>query len=299
MNTDILIIGSGPAGIQAGIYSIRRNMSVTILGKLVNSNLYDADIENYLGFEYVEGSELLVSAKKQAEKFGVNFLQKDVVEISKTENNTFHILSEDNLEINAKAIIICTGASKTKLGIKGEKEYKGKGVSYCVDCDGFLFKGKKVVVIGNGSAAAKGVISMAGYVRDISFICEELNVSENLEKEIFDNPKINVMQNNWIKEICGDGDFVKKVILKNDDELSVDGVFVELGAKGVLELFGSVGLELYGPNLNHIKVDNLQAANIPGIFAAGDVCGVPYQVAKAVGTGCVAGISASEYLIKS
>ena len=285
IKTDVLIIGSGPAGIQAAIYAARRKIDVIVLGKVENSALAKAHVENYFGVGDVLGSGLIKVGKTQAEKFGAKFLEEDVIELQR-KNDEFVARSEGGKEIESKALILAMGVSRKKLGVKGEKEFLGKGVSYCAECDCGFFKGKIVAVVGDGSAAASSAILMTKYASKVYLISKKLSISDYLYNELKDRKII---------EIQGNGS-VSGIKLDNGAILNLQGVFIELGSKGVAELVVNVGV-IPDPR-GFISVNEKQETSIPGIYACGDICGPPLQLAKAAGEGCIAGIEVAEYLRK-
>jgi thioredoxin reductase (NADPH) len=301
LEKEILIIGAGASGLQAGIYSARRKADVLVVGKIDNSSLLYAEVENFFGSEKkIAGKELLENAKKQLLNFGAELIEEDVISVNKSQDEKFLITLESEKQILAKSIIIATGISRKKLGVKGEKEFVGKGVSYCVDCDGMFFRNKIVAITGNGSSAVHGALTLSNYVSNVYFITsipEKIQASDESFKKIQNNSKIKIIDTKKILEIQGD-DFVKKIIFDDSTELEVNAIFIELGAKGAFDLFSDFGLELDPLDFKHIKVNSKQETNIKGIFASGDICGAPYQVAKAVGQGCIAGIEAVEYVKK-
>ena len=189
-------------------------------------------------------------------------------------------------------MILATGIARKKLGVPGEKEFEGKGVSYCVDCDAGFFRKKKVLVTGDGSAAASGALHLLHFTPEVTLVAEKLGVAEGLSGELKAS-KVVVIEGRKVKRITGD-ELVTGVELSDGTQLSVSGVFIEKGAKGILELGASLGLALNDEG--HLAVDRNMATNVPGVFAAGDVTGPPWQMAKAVGEGCVAGLKAAEYL---
>ena len=290
--TDVLIIGAGPAGLQAAVHAVRKKASVVVLGKAENSSIYRAHVENYLCVDGVtDGSELMSIALDQAGRFGAEIMAEDVLHIEQ-QNGLFMVKSESKKHL-ARAIIIATGTSRKKLKVKGEKEMVGRGVSYCVDCDANFFRNAKVAVVGNESAAVDGALTLTGYASEVFLIAKELAVSDELRSKLSES-KVQVKEGSWVSEIVGEN-AVTGVRLEDDTILEVEGVFVELGAKGAMELAVNIGVQLDTDTFTHIETDKEQATNVAGIFAAGDIAGHPYQMAKAVGEGCVAGLSAANY----
>lgn len=293
---DVVIVGAGPAGLQAAIHAVRKKASVLLLGRLEKSSLYRAHVENYLCIEGVkEGSELLEIGLLQARRFGADYLAEDVLHIEQ-EEDMYLIRVESGKEIRAASLILATGTSRKKLKAKGEKRLAGKGVSYCVDCDANFFKDAKVVVVGNESAAVDGALTLLNYASEVFLVARDLAVSDELRKRL-DESAVQLQERNWVKEILGEN-AVESVLLEDDTTLAVEGVFIELGAKGAIELAMNLGVLLDTETFTHIETDRKQAANLPGVYAAGDIAGHPYQMAKAVGEGCVAGMSAANYVRK-
>jgi thioredoxin reductase (NADPH) len=292
---DVLIIGAGPAGLQAAVHAVRKKASVLVLGRLERSSIYSAHVENYLCVEgVVDGSELLQIGLEQAKKFGAEILAEDVLHIEQADG-LFKVKTESR-EVEARSLIIATGTSRKKLKVKGEKELAGRGVSYCVDCDANFFRNAKVAVVGNGSAAVDGALTLTGYASDVYLITREIDVSGGLAEKLAAST-VQVKKGTWVKEISGDN-AVTGVVLEDDKSLEIEGVFIELGAKGAMELAVNLGVLLDSDTFTHIETDKKQATNIAGIFSAGDITGHPYQMAKAVGEGCVAGLAAANYARK-
>lgn len=289
---EILIIGAGPAGLQAGIHTARRKHKVLILGKPEGSALFQAHIENYFGFpEKIEGRELITAGLKQALKFGAEIIKEDAVKLEKLDEDSFLIETEKGTQIKASALILAMGVKKKKRLFKEEDKYIGKGLSYCVDCDAWFYKGKKVAVIGDGSAALHGAKTLTQFASKVYFI--PLKDLPEIKEE-FKNTPVEVILAKPL-EIIGEEE-VKGLKLEEEKLIEVDGIFIEIGAKGPLELLAPLGIELDPETFNYVKVNQKMATNIPGIFACGDITGPPLQLAKAVGEGCIAGISASDYL---
>ncbi|MFZ8830946.1 MAG: NAD(P)/FAD-dependent oxidoreductase [Thermodesulfobacteriaceae bacterium] len=286
---EIIIVGVGPAGLQAGIHTARRKHSVLILGKPQASALWYAHIENYFGVPgKASGAELLKIGLAQAQGFGAEFLEEDVVRIEKLEPG-FLVETETGKTFRGLALILALGVKKKKKLFKDEDKFVGKGVSYCVDCDAWFYRGKRVAVIGDGSAALHGAHTLTKFAEKVYLIpLKDLSVSAE-EAE-----KIEVIRKKPL-EIVGE-DEVSGLKFEDGESISVDGIFIEIGAKGPLELLAPLGVELDPQNFNYVKVNQRMETNVPGVFACGDLTGPPLQLAKAVGEGCVAGISASDYV---
>jgi thioredoxin reductase (NADPH) len=185
------------------------------------------------------------------------------------------------------------GVSRNKLNVPGEKELLGRGVSYCVECDANFFRAQPVAVVGNGSAAASGALTLLLYASEVHLISGGLQVSEVLDHQIRQS-SVHLQEGRKVTNILGDRE-VEAVMLSDGTRLEVKGVFIELGAKGAVALAGELGVALDTETMQYIVTNKKQATNVPGIYAAGDVCGLPWQLAKAVGEGCVAGIEAAAY----
>ncbi len=290
-NYDVVIMGFGPAGLQAAIHAARKNVSVLLLGRPSKSSLFHAHVENFCSLFKVSGEEMLRVGKEQAISFGTEVLEEDVLQISPGLKR-FVIKTESRFEIESKALIVATGATRNMLNIPGEEKYLGRGVSYCVECDANFFKGENVCVVGGESAAAGGALTLIHSAKSVHLVCKTIQVSDTLKKELFDS-STTVHEGTWAKEIVGK-DQVEGLVLNDGSTLQVSGVFIELGARGAKELATRLGIEL-DDEMKYIVTNKKQETSVPGIFAAGDICGPPWQMAKAVGEGCVAGIGAATY----
>jgi thioredoxin reductase (NADPH) len=291
---DVVIVGAGPAGLQAAIHASRKKVSVLVLGKERKSSLFKAHVENMCCLFNATGQTMLETGRRQAENFGSRFLDADILRISPTENR-FALDTESGIRLTCKALILATGTARHKLRVKGEKELVGKGVSYCVDCDGNFYRGEEVAVVGGESAAADGALTLAEIAGTVHLICDDLKVSDVLLGKL-ENSRVVVHRGTKIREIAGE-EQVNALVLDDGSTLSTTGVFIELGAKGLMELATSLGVAL-DDDMRFIQTDKGQRTSVPGIFAAGDICGPPWQVAKAVGEGCVAGLNAADYAKK-
>ncbi len=188
------------------------------------------------------------------------------------------------------------GVTRNRLGVPGEKEFFGKGVSYCVDCDANFYKNETVAIVGNESAAVSGALTLLFYAKNVHLVSDRLQVSNHLEYQVKESA-VQVHLGRRVKEIIG-RDSVEGVVMDNDEILKVNGVFIETGAKGAVELASSLGVALDDEKFQFIVTDKQQQTNVAGIYAAGDICGPPWQVAKAVGEGCIAGLSAAKHAKK-
>jgi thioredoxin reductase (NADPH) len=291
---DVVILGTGPAGLQAAIHAARKHVSVLVLGKETKSSLYHAHIENFCCLFDISGEQILSTGRQQAAGFGARFQDDDVLRIQAVEKG-FELTIEDGSTVRTRSLIIATGSHRNRLGVPGEKELLGKGVSYCVDCDGNFYKGEEVAVVGGESAAVDGALAMTAIARQVHLICGQLNVAETLRAKLARSP-VRVHTDTKVKAIQGEQQ-VESLLLQDGGMIAVNGVFIELGAKGLLELATRLGIRL-DDDMRYIQADKQQATSIEGIYAAGDVCGPPWQMAKAVGEGCIAGINAATYAKK-
>jgi len=293
---DVAIIGCGPGGLQAAIHAASKKARVVVFGKPRKSSLYKAHVANYCCYEKpISGKEILETGRKQAESFDAVFVEEDIIE-TKNENNLFSLVTESGAALTSRTLVLSMGVSRKKLGVKGEKRLVGRGVSYCVDCDANFFKGMDVAVVGNESAAVTGSLTLLSYARTVHLVCRKLMVIDTLYDRLRGS-QVKVAEDTWVKEVIGT-DEVEGVLLKNGDTLNVKGVFVELGAKGALELAANLGVVFDAETFSSVETNKKQETNIPGLYAAGDITGQPWQIAKAVGEGCVAGIKAAEYAKK-
>jgi len=292
---DVVILGSGPAGLQAAIHAARKKVAVLLLGKETQSSLFHAHVENFCCLFNVKGEDMLQAGRQQAVNFGSQVLEEDVLRVSPA-GSAFEIITESGQELHTRSLIIATGTTRNKLGVAGEKELLGRGVSYCVECDANFYKGEDVAVVGSASAAVSGALAMLDYAAAVHLICDKLEVSDALEKQLKDSAVI-IHEGRQVKEIAGRNS-VESIVLKDGPAIPVAGVFIELGAKGIMELATLLGVQL-DDQMKYIQTNKQMETNVPGVFAAGDICGPPWQMAKAVGEGCVAGIGAAGYARKA
>lgn len=291
-NYDVIILGSGPAGLQAAIHAVRRQVKVLVMGRLHKSSAFQAHIENYCCISGDTGSELLEQAQLRARESGVVFLNEDATDAAH-DNGAFIVEAEGGGRLTGRALILAMGISRNKLGVKGENAFVGRGISYCVDCDAGFYKNVSVAMIGGESAAVTGALTLLFYATDVHLICDRLEVADYLAEKVR-NSAIHIHENSRVTEILG-AESVNGVILDDGTRLDVNGVFIELGAKGAVALGSNLGVALDPETMKFISTNKKQETNVPGVFAAGDICGPPWQVAKAVGEGCVAGLEAAAY----
>jgi len=297
---DLIIVGAGPAGLTAGIYASRRNLNNLIISKDAGGQAATAaHVENYPGFEQVNGFELMQKFQKQAEKFGSQFLYEEVENIVK-KDNIFEVKTLSGQIKKAKALILAFGLNHRNLNVPGEKEFTGKGVAYCATCDGPLFKDKVVAVIGGGNAALESAQYLTAIAQKIYLIHrqEDFKAEEVLINKIETSPKIEIIAQSVVTKILGDK-LVEKIEISNlqnqqKRELELSGVFIEIG----YQVNAEVIKDLVRLNeKNEIIKDAECITSASGVFAAGDITDIKYkQIVISAGEGAKAALSAYQYL---
>ncbi len=303
---DVVIIGGGPAGLSAAIYTSRFLMKTIILAKEIGGQLNLTDwVDDYPGLKKIQASALVRSFKAHAEMFKTQILDRvEVTKFEKEDDVWFRVETRQGDRLYAKTIIVAVGSQRRKLGVPGEKEFRNRGVSYCSVCDAPLFKGKDAVaVVGGGDAAFEGAILLSGYVKRVYLIHRrrEFRAKPFFVEEAKSRPNIEFVLDSVVVEIKGD-DKVRSVVVKNKitgevREIPVDGVFIEIGFEPPREWFENLGLET--DEKGYVKVDEWMRTNIPGVFAAGDCTSMWHgfrQVITAAAMGAVAAYSAYNYL---
>lgn len=299
---DLIIIGSGPAGLTASIYASRYKMANLVLAKQKGGTIGLAHkVENYPGFVSIHGLDLMAKIEDQAQKLGAEIIY-DPAESIKKKAEIFEVFTDSGKKYQAKALILATGTERRKLQIPGEEEFLGRGVSYCTTCDAPFFQDKIVALIGGSDAAVSGAIHTAEYAQKVFIIYRQAQLRAEpiwVEKAL-DNPKIEPIYNTNIIEINGD-QVVKGVVLdsphQGSKELALDGVFIEIGGVPGTGLAKIAGVELN--QAGYVKVDKGMRTNIAGIFAAGDLTDfLPrfQQLVTVEAMGALAAASAYQFL---
>lgn len=297
---DLIIIGSGPAGLTAAIYTTRANLKTLIIaglkwgGQLQLTTL----VENYPGFpDGIQGPELMSNMRKQAERFGTEIIDKDFVQADFVQK-PFKISTAD-ATYEGKSVIIATGADTKWLDVPGEKEKIGRGVSSCAPCDAFFFKEKDVIVVGGGDSAMEEAIVLTKFAKKVIVVHrkDSFRASQIMQERAKANPKISFMFNSEITEVLGEMN-VKAVKIKNNktneiSEMPIDGIFVAIGHMPNTKVFSGIDLDEKG----FIKVSDHYKTNVEGVFVAGDVHDSHYkQAITAAGYGCAAALEAERWL---
>ncbi len=298
---DVIIIGGGPAGLSAGLYTSRNKLNTLLIEKgLIGGNINEAEkVDNYPGFpKGIGGMELTTLMHEQASLYGTEVIYDNVSDIKIADNVKTVTTSQG--DFSAKALIITGGSERQKLNVPGEKEFSGKGVSYCATCDGPFFRDKRVAVVGGGNAALYEALHIAKFASKVAVIHrrDQLRATPVVQDKVFSEPKIEIIWNSVVKEVQGEI-FVNKLKLadvKSNKEsfLEIDGVFVAIGlVPNTSYLKDIVPLNDKG----YIIVNNKMETGVPGIFAAGDIRENSIrQVIAAAGDGAVAAISAANYI---
>lgn len=306
--TDVIIIGSGPAGYTAAIYLGRAGYHPVVIagaltpgGQLVNTT----EVENFPGFpDGIMGPDLMDAMRKQAERFGAEIVYDDVVSAD-VQGDSKHVVLDGGDTYTARAVIVATGSQVRKLGVPGEAEYSGRGVSYCATCDGFFFRGKPIVVVGGGDSALTEADFLSRFGSSVTVIHrrDTFRASRILVDRAEKNPKIDFRMNAVVERVNGDDESgahsvtIRDTVTGDTTEIPANGVFVAIGhtpATGFLH--GALQLDEHG----YITVDGASTrTSVPGVFAAGDVVdGVYRQAISAAGMGCRAALDAQAYLVE-
>ncbi len=304
---NVIIIGSGPAGHTAAIYTARADLSplqfegVQLGGQPGGQLMLTTEVENFPGFpEGLMGPEMMQRFRKQSERFGTEVLPKDVTRVD-FSSRPFKIWCGEE-EYQAKSVIVCTGAQAIWLGVPGEEHYQGRGVSACATCDGFFFRDKNVLVVGGGDSAMEEAMFLTKFAAKVSVVVRRdvLRASKIMQARAMDNPKIEFLWNSEVQVIEGDSQKMTGVILKNNktndtQELAADGIFMAIGHKPNTSIFeGQLELDEKG---YIVVTPQTSKTSVEGVFAGGDVVDHVYrQAITAAGTGCMAALDAEHWL---
>jgi len=304
-NYDVVIVGGGFGGYSAAIYASRFNLKTIVITKLRGGLITTTHlVENYPGFISLTGQELATNLEKHVLANNVEIFDDEVNEILKEKNNTFKIKTTySGKDFNAKTIILATGTEHRHLNIPGEKEYQGKGVSYCATCDSGFFKDKVVGIIGGSDSAAKEAMVLAQNSKKVYMFIRTYLKAEPINAErIKSNPKIEIIEGINIKEIQGNKMKVTNLIsdkeINNSNKINLDGVFIAIGMLPQTELTKNLNIKFN--KKGEIIIDKMSLTSEPGVFAAGDVTDMPWkQGIVGASQGSIAGYSAFEYIQKN
>lgn len=298
---DVIIAGAGPAGLTAAVYTSRSNLSTLMIergipgGQMANTE----DVENYPGFEHILGPDLSNKMFEHAKKFGAEYQYGDIQEIR--DGDEYKTVVASDKEYKARAVIIATGAEYKKLGVPGEEELTGRGVSYCAVCDGAFFKERELVVVGGGDSAVEEGVYLTRFASKVTIVHrrDELRAQKILQQRAFDNDKIEFIWNHTVKEIKGEDGKVQSVILVNtqtgeEQEFKTDGVFVYIGMLPLNDSFKHLNIT---NDEGYVVTNENMETSVPGIFAAGDIRDkMLRQIVTATGDGSIAAESAQKYI---
>jgi alkyl hydroperoxide reductase subunit F len=300
----VLVVGGGPAGASAAIYAARKGIRTGLLAERFGGQVMDTlAIENFISVKATDGPKLVMGLEEHVKDYDV-----DVMNLQRAKQLTagdfIEITLENGAVLKSKSVILATGARWREMNVPGEQEYRGKGVAYCPHCDGPLFKGKRVAVIGGGNSGVEAAIDLAGIVAHVTLLefDGQLRADAVLQKKLFSLPNVTVITKALSTEVTGDGNKVNGLIYKdrNTEEIKrveLEGIFVQIGLLPNTDwLKGTVALS----NRGEIEIDARGQTSIPGVFAAGDCTTVPYkQIIIAMGAGATASLSAFDHLIRA
>lgn len=305
---DVLVVGGGPAGAAAAIYAARKGIRTGIVAERFGGQVMDTlGIENFISVPYTEGPKLVASLEQHVKEYAVDVmnLQRANKLIPASENGGLVALElENGAKLQAKTIILSTGARWREMNVTGEQQYKAKGVCFCPHCDGPLFKGKRVAVIGGGNSGVEAAIDLAGIVAHVTLLefADTLRADAVLQKKLYSQPNVTVIKSAQTTEVTGDGQKVNGITYKDrvtgeEKHVELEGIFVQIGLLPNTDwLKGSLELSKFG----EIIIDAKGQTSVPGVFAAGDCTTVPYkQIVIAMGAGATASLSAFDHLIRA
>lgn len=298
---DVIIIGAGPAGMTAAVYTSRANLSTLMIergipgGQMANTE----DVENYPGFESILGPELSNKMFEHAKKFGAEYAYGDIKEV--VDGKEYKVVKAGSKEYKARAVIIAAGAEYKKIGVPGEKELGGRGVSYCAVCDGAFFKGKELVVVGGGDSAVEEGVYLTRFASKVTIVHrrDKLRAQSILQARAFDNEKVDFLWNKTVKEIHEENGKVGNVTLVDtvtgeESEFKTDGVFIYIGMLPLSKPFENLGIT---NEEGYIETNERMETKVEGIFAAGDIREKSLrQIVTATGDGSIAAQSVQHYV---
>ncbi len=301
---DVLVIGGGPAGASAAIYAARKGIRTGIVAERFGGQVRDTlGIENLISVAYVEGPQLAASLEEHVKKYPVDIMNAQRAKALEKKEEFLEVTLESGAVLKSKTIILSTGARWRNVGVPGELEFRNKGVAYCPHCDGPLFKGKEVAVIGGGNSGIEAAIDLAGIVKHVTVLefLPELKADAVLQQRLYSLPNVTVLKNVQTKEITGsnkvDGITYMDRDTGEEHHIQLQGVFVQIGLVANTDWVGDT---VERNRMGEILVDTHNSTNLPGVFAAGDCTNSPYkQIIISMGSGASAALSAFDYLIRN
>jgi len=300
---DVVIVGGGPAGVAAGIYAARYMLDTVLITKEKGGQMDEAGyVENYPGFKRILGPDLVDKFYDHLSEYKVPVILDEVTNIIREDNGLFTVETVSGKRFRTKTVILALGVIRRKLGVPGEKEFSGRGVSYCAPCDAPLYKEKVVAVVGGGDSAASAALLLADYAKKVYLIHrrDKLRAQPFYVKKLTTHPKIQLILNSNVAEIGGTKTVEWVKIRETGEKIRVDGVFIEIGSDPPKEFFRKIGIETDEKGYAIVGPD--QSTNIPGVFAAGDcttACNRFKQIITAAAQGAVAADSAYRYIIEN
>lgn len=302
---DVLVVGGGPAGAAAAIYAARKGIRTGIVAERFGGQVMDTlGIENFISVKETEGPKLAMALEQHVKDYDVDIMNLQRAAKLVPGEGQVEVQLENGASLKAKSVILATGARWREMNVPGEKEYKAKGVCFCPHCDGPLFKGKRVAVIGGGNSGVEAAIDLAGIVAHVTLLefADTLRADAVLQKKLFSLPNVTVIKQAQTTEVTGDGQKVNGISYKDrvsgeEKHVELEGIFVQIGLLPNTDwLKGTIELSRFG----EIVIDAKGQTSVPGVFAAGDCTTVPYkQIIIAMGAGATASLSAFDHLIRS
>jgi alkyl hydroperoxide reductase subunit F len=300
---DVLVVGGGPAGASAAIYAARKGIRTGIVAERLGGQVNDTlGIENFISVNYIEGPQLVAKLEEQVKEYGI-----DVMKLQRAtrldKNELIEVELENGAVLKSKTVILSTGARWRNMGVPGEAEFKNKGVAYCPHCDGPLFAGKDVAVVGGGNSGIEAAIDLAGIVKHVTVLefAPELKADAVLQDRLYSLPNVTVLKNVQTKEITGTDkvDGISYIDRETEEthHVELQGVFVQIGLVPNTDWLGDM---VERTRVGEIVVDSHGATNVPGVFAAGDCTNSAYkQIIISMGSGATAALGAFDYLIRN
>ena len=302
---DVLIVGGGPAGSAAAIYAARKGIRTGVVAERFGGQVLDTlAIENFISVQHTEGPKLAMALEQHVKEYEVDIMNLQRAEALIPGDGMHQVRLANGATLRAKTVVLATGARWREMNVPGEKEYRGKGVAYCPHCDGPLFKGKRVAVVGGGNSGVEAAIDLAGIVAHVTVLQfnDQLSADAVLQKKLNSLPNVTVIKNAMTTEVTGDGSKLNGLVYtdrnsKESHRIELEGVFVQIGLLPNTDwLKGTLDLSRYG----EIEINARCETSVPGVFAAGDATTVPYkQIIIAMGEGSKASLSAFDHLIRS